>query len=374
MLRTDSRGYYEAPVEKEILYLAKAVMPQYFGDCLTFRFATLDPENCNPAPRDLLLDKFGLNQVFRIENIYYDLDKWFIRPDARPPLDNIVRIMNQHPINIELSSHTDCRASFEYNQILSQRRAEAAVQYITSNGINPSRLVARGYGETMLVNHCADGVPCTEAQHQANRRTEFKITSVSSQFVEEKSFDPNIFKAGDKIPVHLLEADFYSDCLLTKADRSGSPDLDNSRSGSSVPAPVVPASTLPQTPVAATVTTPQQGTNIPKEQQPVAAPAETAAKADHSGTNPLTEDSFFTVQLKAATQPMSIDNRNFPGISGVFEKKIGVYYKYYYGMFPKLQEALNQRTVLNNSFPGCFIVAFKKGNVVSINELTEHLK
>jgi outer membrane protein OmpA-like peptidoglycan-associated protein len=89
-----------------------------------------------------------------------------------------VKVLETNPdINIELSSHTDCRASDEYNDTLSQKRAESAVAYIVKKGIAPERITAKGYGEQQLVNKCADGVSCTKYMHQDNRRTEFCITS-----------------------------------------------------------------------------------------------------------------------------------------------------------------------------------------------------
>jgi hypothetical protein len=99
---------------------------------------------------------------------------------------------------------------------LSQKRAEAAIRYLSFSGINPVRLTARGYGETKLVNQCADGVKCTEAEHQANRRTEFKITAINSEGFKAGGFNPDVFKAGDKIPAQLLEADFFKNCLEAK--------------------------------------------------------------------------------------------------------------------------------------------------------------
>lgn len=217
VLKTNPEGYFETPVIKGILYITKAMKPDFFDDCLNFRIPVNDPSLNLKTPRDLLLDKYALNQTFVIQNIYYDLDKWFIREDAKPPLDNLVRILKQYPINVELGSHTDSRASFEYNIELSQKRAEAAVRYLTFNGINPMRMTAKGYGETMLVNKCADGVPCTEPEHQANRRTEFKITAVNSTITNKKAFDPNVFKAGDKIPVQLLDSEFFNGCLENKS-------------------------------------------------------------------------------------------------------------------------------------------------------------
>ena len=121
-----------------------------------------------------------ITKLFQIAPIYYDLDKANIRSDASPELDKIVQILNDNPtIKLELGSHTDSRATTEYNAKLSQRRADAAVAYIISKGISPARIIAKGYGESQLVNKCADGVPCTEEEHQLNRRTEFKVISVN---------------------------------------------------------------------------------------------------------------------------------------------------------------------------------------------------
>ena len=120
-----------------------------------------------------------ITSTFSIAPIYYNLDKSDIRSDASPELDKIAQILVDNPnIKLELGSHTDSRATTEYNQKLSQRRAESAVNYIISKGITPTRIVAKGYGESQLVNQCADGVPCSEEEHQANRRTEFKVLEV----------------------------------------------------------------------------------------------------------------------------------------------------------------------------------------------------
>lgn len=122
--------------------------------------------------------QYETGQSFVLDNIYYDLDKSNIRPDAAIELDKLVVILKEHPtMKIELSSHTDSRASDEYNMALSQRRAASAAAYLISRGIDKNRLVAKGYGETRLVNQCANGVPCTEAEHQLNRRTEVKVLS-----------------------------------------------------------------------------------------------------------------------------------------------------------------------------------------------------
>ncbi len=125
----------------------------------------------------LLLEPiFKVGQTFELENIYYDFDKHNIRPDAAEILDELVRTLRDNPtLKIELSSHTDSRGSHAYNEALSQRRAQSAVDYLVSRGIARERMVAKGYGETKLVNRCADGVPCSRDEHQANRRTEVTV-------------------------------------------------------------------------------------------------------------------------------------------------------------------------------------------------------
>lgn len=122
---------------------------------------------------------YGEGDVFRLDNIYYDLDKFFIRPDAAQELDRVVSLLKKYPeMTVELRSHTDSRASDEYNEKLSERRARAAYDYLVRRGVSPMRLMARGYGESNPVNDCTDGENCTENQYQLNRRTEFKVLAV----------------------------------------------------------------------------------------------------------------------------------------------------------------------------------------------------
>jgi len=124
-----------------------------------------------------LPNQFVLNKV-NINTIYFDFDKSNIRPDAAKELDKVVQVMNEYPaLTIEAGSHTDSRASDAYNMKLSERRAKSTVDYIVSKGIDASRIVYKGYGETQLVNQCSNGVKCSKEAHQANRRTEFKITN-----------------------------------------------------------------------------------------------------------------------------------------------------------------------------------------------------
>lgn len=109
-------------------------------------------------------------------HIYYDFDQAYLREEATPELNKLHQLMLDNPTYIiEIGSHTDARGSNSYNNRLSQRRAESVVRWLHKKGIDKERLVAMGYGETMNVNDCKNDIPCSEQQHQMNRRTEFKI-------------------------------------------------------------------------------------------------------------------------------------------------------------------------------------------------------
>jgi len=128
------------------------------------------------GPIQLAMEPLTVGKTFVIRNIYYDLNMANIRADAVPEMDNLVAIMKENPtLRIELSSHTDARGSDYYNMLLSDARARSAVTYLIRHGIAENRMVAKGYGETRLLNECANGVRCSEEDHQFNRRTEIKI-------------------------------------------------------------------------------------------------------------------------------------------------------------------------------------------------------
>ena len=121
-----------------------------------------------------------LAKMTALGNIYFDVGKGDIRPDAALELDKIVRIMNENPnMTVELGSHTDCRSSKIYNLKLSEKRAKSSVDYIIKRISNPKRITGKGYGESKLLNNCAcEGkieTHCSEEEHQKNRRTEFII-------------------------------------------------------------------------------------------------------------------------------------------------------------------------------------------------------
>lgn len=126
---------------------------------------------------NMLIVKEGDLLKIKIGIIYFDLDKSFIRNDAAVELNKVVLLMKEYPrMIIKIESHTDSRARDAYNLQLSDRRAKATRDYIISQGIESDRIEsAIGYGETQLINNCSNGVPCTETEHQMNRRSEFII-------------------------------------------------------------------------------------------------------------------------------------------------------------------------------------------------------
>ncbi len=154
---------------------------------------------------NIQMKRIEMGKAVKIENIYYDLAKSTLRPEAIKELDKMANVLRDNPaLLIELGSHTDARGGADENMQLSERRAQAAVDYIVSKGVNKTRIVAKGYGETKLVNGCSDGMQCTEEMHQLNRRTEFRVTGIAEfdpyeakslkEIIEEQEFMDKIMK------------------------------------------------------------------------------------------------------------------------------------------------------------------------------------
>ncbi|MCX6233224.1 MAG: OmpA family protein [Bacteroidetes bacterium] len=211
ILKTNASGYYSQRVDKGHSLTLKAMKEEYNSDTLNMNISQNPVDTSIHAKRDLLLSKLELNQVFRIEKIYYDYDKWNIRPDAAIELDKAASFLGEHPeITVELGSHTDSRGSDIYNQKLSERRAESAVNYIIEKGVKPSNIVFKGYGESQLVNSCTNGVTCTAEQHQANRRTEIKITGFIKVSDTTTSNYLDKFSAGDSLSIGSFNLNFFN--------------------------------------------------------------------------------------------------------------------------------------------------------------------
>lgn len=180
VIKTDATGGYKITLKPKTDYELFSAHEDYYDSKVESQ-TTRNLEYSTDLIQDFVLDPFDFTTIFTLEGIYYDLDKADIRQDAALILDSMVILLNKYPkIRIELGSHTDCRADSAYNQDLSQRRADSAIAYISRKGIDMERMIAKGYGETKLVNDCAcEGTfvkrKCTEEEHQMNRRTTFQL-------------------------------------------------------------------------------------------------------------------------------------------------------------------------------------------------------
>ncbi|PSR54391.1 flagellar motor protein MotB [Adhaeribacter arboris] len=170
---TDKKGKYYFKVSKGNTYSLEGSKPSYLTQPATIEVSNNALDTVNTT---LVFDRIQTNIAIALSNIYFDLNKWDIRPDAALELDKLAITLLANPkVKVEMGSHCDSREGNGYNQLLSDLRAEATVNYLVSKGVSRNRLTARGYGETQPVNRCVDNVPCSEVEHQLNRRTTFKI-------------------------------------------------------------------------------------------------------------------------------------------------------------------------------------------------------
>jgi outer membrane protein OmpA-like peptidoglycan-associated protein len=136
--------------------------------------------NCASGTINADIYMFGQGDIVQVDNIYFDFGKCNLRPDARSEMDKLVAMMRKYPnMKIELRAHTDSRSEGDFNQKISNGRAKASADYLFKRGISRSRVQYKGYGETMPVNGCVDGVECSEDQHAQNRRTEIMILQMN---------------------------------------------------------------------------------------------------------------------------------------------------------------------------------------------------
>ena len=179
----DDNGIYKFPVDCGKTYNVRAEKEEYETKEVSITIGKLSGKTSLPIAltkntcRVTIGDDLGT--CFGIKMIYFDLDKSNIRTEAAIDLEKILVVLNENPgMKLDIRSHTDSRATFKYNEALSDRRAKSTIEWLIKNGVAAKRLTGKGYGETQLVNKCADDVPCTEAEHQENRRSEFIITAL----------------------------------------------------------------------------------------------------------------------------------------------------------------------------------------------------
>lgn len=190
-LVTNSAGLFSAPLKAETNYKLTYYKPNYFAkkEAVTTKGKRTQDSTTIIIPAYAELEKIFPQKEIVIPNIYYDYNKATLRPESKMVLDSILTFFSDNKdLKIEIGSHTDSRGSDEYNAKLSQERAQSVVDYLIEKGVGADRLTAHGYGETKLINRCANGVECTEDEHQKNRRTTFRIIG-SKQVIESVTPD-----------------------------------------------------------------------------------------------------------------------------------------------------------------------------------------
>ena len=128
--------------------------------------------------RDNITAGFGddLAKLLQLSTIYFDFDKYNIRKDSEIEVEKVIAAMEKYPsLKIKVNSHTDSRGKDSYNLWLSQKRAESTVAYMVKKGIAEERVEGEGLGEIKLINQCANGVKCSDEDHELNRRSEFIV-------------------------------------------------------------------------------------------------------------------------------------------------------------------------------------------------------
>jgi len=190
MYLTDGNGKFTAELAKGKDYQMVSELEGYFSQTDNFNtrgnedpinkmieMAELYVTDANAGKNDENGNSKKPKGIYDLPDIHWDYNKWDIRRDAEPYLDNLVKLFRENKeLKFELRSHTDCRGSFEYNDDLSSKRAKAVTDYMVKKGVPRSIIVSKGYGERELLNNCSDGVMCEESLHEQNRRTEFVVT------------------------------------------------------------------------------------------------------------------------------------------------------------------------------------------------------
>lgn len=178
--------------ENEVVIITASLRPNDEAFSEIFLEQKIEAADNTPAPKSMEEEDGEALQVIELEYINYELDKTDIRPDVAATLDKLIAMLKEFPdLEIRIESHTDSRGSDDYNMLLSKKRAKAAFDYVVSKGIDPNRLLYHGYGETRLLNKCANGVECSEEQHEVNRRSIVKV--VRKGEYKEKRGQKNVF-------------------------------------------------------------------------------------------------------------------------------------------------------------------------------------
>lgn len=219
--RTAENGVYmfgKSQIMPNTTYEITVSKDEYFNS--SGRVTTVGYEKSKDLTRDFILQPIPEEPIV-LPEILYDLAKWDLKPEYQDSLQGLITTLDENPtLIIELAAHTDARDTYERNDILSQRRAQSVVDYLVERGIDPDRLIAKGYGErvsrkllkditrdgflfkegTVLTESYIDSLsttPYKEAAHQLNRRTEFRV--ISKDFVPK----PKNVELGKTVQIQL---------------------------------------------------------------------------------------------------------------------------------------------------------------------------
>lgn len=194
---TDDKGNYRFVVREDAKYDIKCDIDKYVKISQAVAVVETPKVETPPTikldfvvPKEDEVKKTSIS--FVLNNIYWDYGKPTIRDESKPSMDKLFTFLKDNPtLIVEIGAHTDSRGNAKANLKLSQQRAQTVVDYLVKAGVSALRMRAIGYGETLLINQCADGVKCSEEEHQRNRRTEFKVIgTVDGQKFESKSGIP----------------------------------------------------------------------------------------------------------------------------------------------------------------------------------------
>ena len=168
----DNKGNFTTELERNKTFTTHSTHQGYFDGNSKINTVSKEPS----MKKDIDLKYIAKGSTIAIENVFYDFGKATLRQESKVELDKLAEFLKENPkLKVELSSHTDSRGGDARNLVLSQQRAQSCVDYLISVGVNKNNIVAKGYGETKLINRCKNGVTCSEEEHQKNRRTEIKV-------------------------------------------------------------------------------------------------------------------------------------------------------------------------------------------------------
>jgi outer membrane protein OmpA-like peptidoglycan-associated protein len=170
-LSAPADGSFQVVLPYDKNYSIRATADHFFAISENLNLDSLVKAGYKEIHKDLYLVPIEVGQVVRLNNVFFDFDKWNLRPESFVELDRVVKLLNENPaIEIEMTAHTDSRGSDEYNITLSDNRARSVMNYLLSKGIATSRITSKGYGETKPV-----ATNDTDEGRQLNRRVEFII-------------------------------------------------------------------------------------------------------------------------------------------------------------------------------------------------------